>query len=365
MGFETRLQAATSSLQSSGIDALLVTPGADLRYLVGYEAKPLERLTCLVVSAQADPIMVVPALEELAALASPLADLGLDILTWSETEDPIALVASRLAAAQVVALDDHMWAEKVLRFRSAMPKARQVPAGPILGPLRIRKDAEEISALVAAGAAIDSVHEQVSEMLRPGRTEREVGRDIHDAILEAGHAHVDFVIVASGPNGASPHHDVSDRVIREGDAVVIDIGGTMPDGYCSDSTRTYAVGEPDPDFLRMYAILHEAQKAAVESVRPGMTCEGVDAVARDLMDDAGIGDLFIHRIGHGIGLQSHEEPYLVSGNDQVLESGMAFSIEPGFYLDGRFGARIEDIVICTDDGVQPVNHRPHHLQIIG
>ncbi len=365
MGFETRLQAATSSLRGAGIDALLVTPGADLRYLVGYDAKPLERLTCLVVPANSEPIMVVPALEELAALASPLADLGLEILTWGETDDPIALVARRLSSAQVVALDDHMWAEKVLRFRSAMPNAQQVPAGSIIGPLRIRKDVEEIASLVAAGAAIDSVHERVSEMLRPGRSEREVGRDIHDAILEAGHAHVDFVIVASGPNGASPHHDVSDRVIREGDAVVIDIGGTMPDGYCSDSTRTYAVGEPDPDFLRMYSILHEAQKAAVESVKPGMTCEAVDAVARDLMSEAGIGDLFIHRIGHGIGLQSHEEPYLVSGNSQVLEAGMAFSIEPGFYLEGRFGARIEDIVICTDEGVQPVNHRPHHLQIIG
>jgi Xaa-Pro aminopeptidase len=344
---------------------LLITPGADLRYLVGYDAKPLERLTCLVVPADSEPIMVVPALEELAALASPLADLGLEILTWTETEDPISLVAARLSSAQVVALDDHMWAEKVLRFRAAMQGVHQIPAGTFLGPLRIRKDATEIASLKAAGAAIDSVHERISEILRPGRSEREVGREIHDAIIDAGHAHVDFVIVASGPNGASPHHDVSDRIIREGDAVVIDIGGTMPDGYCSDSTRTYAVGEPDPDFLRMYSILLEAQKAAVESVRPGMTCEAVDAVARDLMSEAGIGDLFIHRIGHGIGLQSHEEPYLVSGNSLVLQPGMAFSIEPGFYLEGRFGARIEDIVICTDEGVQSVNHRPHHLQIIG
>ena len=365
MGFRTRLQAAAESIRQASVDALLITPGADLRYLVGYDARPLERLTCLVVPADSEPIMVVPALEELAALASPLADLGLEILTWTETEDPIALVAARLSSAQVVALDDHMWAEKVLRFRAAMQGVHQMPAVAFIGPLRIRKDATEIASLKAAGAAIDSVHERISEILRPGRSEREVGREIHDAIIDAGHAHVDFVIVASGPNGASPHHDVSDRIIREGDAVVIDIGGTMPDGYCSDSTRTYAVGEPDPDFLRMYSILLEAQKAAVESVRPGMTCEAVDAVARDLMSEAGIGDLFIHRIGHGIGLQSHEEPYLVSGNSLVLQPGMAFSIEPGFYLEGRFGARIEDIVICTDEGVQSVNHRPHHLQIIG
>lgn len=359
------MQSATSSMRDAGVDAMLITPGADLRYLVGYDAKPLERLTCLMVSARDEPVMIVPALEELAALASPIADLGLEIVTWAESEDPVALVAKRLGRASTVALDDHMWAEKVLRFRDAMPGVEQVPAGQILSRLRMRKDAEEIAALVAAGAAIDSVHERVSEILRPGRTEREVGREIHDAIIDAGHAHVDFVIVASGPNGASPHHDVSDRVIREGDAVVIDIGGTMPDGYCSDSTRTYAVGEPDPDFLRMYAILLEAQKSAVESVRPGMTCEAVDSVARDLMSEAGIGDLFIHRIGHGIGLQSHEEPYLVSGNALALEPGMAFSIEPGFYVEGRFGARIEDIVICTVEGVQSVNHRPHHLQIIG
>jgi Xaa-Pro aminopeptidase len=359
------VQAARSSLRAAGVDACLITPGADLRYLVGYDAKPLERLTCLLVPADSEPIMIVPALEQLAALASPLAGLGIEIVTWGETDDPIALVADRLRGVTTVALDDHMWAEKVLRLRAAMPGVEQRAAGSLLGALRLRKDDDEIASLVAAGAAIDAVHERVSEILRPGRTEREVGREIHDAIIDAGHAHVDFVIVASGPNGASPHHDVSDRVIREGDAVVVDIGGTMPDGYCSDSTRTYAVGEPDPDFLRMYSILLEAQQAAVESVRPGMTCEAVDAVARDLMAAAGIGDLFIHRIGHGIGLQSHEEPYLVSGNALPLEPGMAFSIEPGFYLEGRFGARIEDIVICTDDGVLPVNHRPHHLQIIG
>lgn len=365
MGFESRLRSAGDALRAEGLDALLITPGADLRYLVGYDAKPLERLTCLVVPAASEPIMVVPALEYLAAMASPLADLGIEIVTWGETDDPIELVAHRLSGARSVAVDDHMWAEKVLRLRDAMPEAHQRAAGTLLGAMRIRKDSDEIAALRAAGAAIDSVHERVGEMLRPGRTEREVGREIHDAIIDAGHAHVDFVIVASGPNGASPHHDVSDRVIREGDAVVVDIGGTMPDGYCSDSTRTYAVGEPDPDFLRMYAILLEAQAAAVASVRPGMTCQAVDAVARDLMTKAGIGELFIHRIGHGIGLQSHEEPYLVAGNARPLESGMAFSIEPGFYLEGRFGARIEDIVICTDEGVESVNHRPHHLQIIG
>lgn len=309
--------------------------------------------------------MVVPALEELAALSSPIPSIGLEILTWGETEDPIALLAARLGAASEIAVDDHMWAEKVLRLRAALPNARQRAAGALLGDLRLRKDAREVEALIAAGAAIDAVHERVPEFLRPGRTEREVGRDIHDAILEAGHGHVDFVIVASGPNGASPHHDLSDRVIREGDAIVVDIGGTMPDGYCSDSTRTYALGEPDPDFLRMYAILQEAQAAAVASVRPGVPCESVDAVARQIMSDAGIGELFIHRIGHGIGLQSHEEPYLVSGNSMPLEPGMAFSVEPGFYLEGRFGARIEDIVICTDEGVQSVNHRPHRLQVIG
>jgi Xaa-Pro aminopeptidase len=361
-----RLDRARSGLLRAGLDALLVTPGADLRYLTGYDAVPLERLTCLVLPAEGQPHLVVPALEEPAAQASPAgrsdtARLGVQITPWQETQDPVALVAGILAGATTVALDDHMWAAKVLAFRSAMPHAKQVLAGPVLSPLRMRKSIAEIAALRSAGAAIDRVHARMGQWLRAGRTEREVGRDIADAILTEGHARVDFVIVASGPNGASAHAEVSDRVLEAGDTVVVDIGGTTAAGYCSDETRTYCLGSPSADIGDYFAVLLAAQIAACEHARPGVTAESVDAAARDLITAAGYGEAFIHRTGHGIGLETHEDPYIVSGNRMVLEPGMTFSIEPGIYLPGRHGARIEDIVAITEEGSERLNLRPREL----
>lgn len=361
--YSRRLAAVGEHARRLGMDAVLVTPGSDLQYLTGYDAIPLERLTCLVVPADGQVSMVVPRLERLAAEASPVGSLGVNIKTWGETEDPHALVASLLPGAARVGLDNHMWSEKVLRLRDAMPQVEQVLAGDVISHLRMRKDAAEVEALLRAGAAIDRVHARVADFLRPGRTEREVGADIADAILLEGHVRVDFVIVGSGPNGASPHHELSDRVIERGDPVVIDIGGTMPDGYRSDCTRTYAVGGAPAEFLERYRVLQEAQAAAVAWARSGVSCESVDAAARDRMDEEGIADLFIHRTGHGIGLETHEDPYIVTGNTLTLESGMAFSIEPGFYMEGQFGARIEDIVITTDDGVLVANNGTHDLVI--
>jgi Xaa-Pro aminopeptidase len=219
----------------------------------------------------------------------------------------------------------------------------------------MRKSAAEVAALRVAGAAIDRVHERIGEWLRPGRTEREVGSDIAAAIVAEGHTTVNFVIVGSGPNGASPHHDIGDRVIERGDAVVVDIGGTTSDGYCSDETRTYVVGGAPDGFAGYYEVLLQAQIAACDAVRPGVTCEAVDAAARRVISDAGYGEFFIHRTGHGIGLEEHEEPYIVAGNSEPLEPGMAFSIEPGIYLPGRHGARIEDIVVCTEQGGERLN----------
>jgi Xaa-Pro aminopeptidase len=359
-----RLAGARSRTAAAGLDALLVTPGPDLCYLTGYEAVALERLTCLLVPAAGAASIVVPLLERAAAEASPIGAEGLEIHTWSETEDPYALVARLLAGARAVALDDHMWAAKVLALRAAMPGVDQRPGGEVLRELRMRKTPREVAALRAAGVAIDSVHARVHEWLKPGRTEREVGADIAGGILEAGHAKVDFVIVASGPNGASPHHEVSDRVIEPGDAVVVDIGGTMPSGYCSDSTRVYAVGAPDSDFLAAYLVLQRAQEAACSWARPGVTCASVDAAARDVIEAAGYGELFVHRTGHGIGLETHEDPYIVAGNDLLLEPGMAFSVEPGIYLPGSHGARIEDILVCTDAGAERLNVRPRELVVL-
>jgi Xaa-Pro aminopeptidase len=363
-GLGERIAGARSGLVQKGFDALLVTPGADLRYLTGYDALPLERLTCLVLRASGEACLVVPALEELAAQASPISRLGLRIVPWQETEDPVALVATILDGATTVALDDHMWAEKVLAFRDFMPHAQQVVAGPLLQHLRMRKSTAEVQALRSAGAAIDRVHARMAEWLRVGRTEREVGRDIYDAIIAEGHVRVDFVIVASGPNGASPHAEVSDRVIQAGDTVVVDIGGTTEAGYCSDETRTYCLGNPPTEASDYYAVLLRAQLAACDHARPGVTAESVDAAARDVITAAGYGEAFLHRTGHGIGLETHEEPYIVAGNSTVLEPGMAFSIEPGIYLPGRHGARIEDIVVVTDDGIERLNQRPRELAVL-
>lgn len=363
--YSRRLDAARASAREQGIDVLYVTPGSDLRYLVGYDAKPLERLTCLVLPSDGDPILIAPALELLAAQASPVGSIGIDIVTWQEHEDAVAIAAIRSGSPRVCGVDDHMWAEKVLRFTAALPDATFVTAGRVVHELRLRKDDAEMDALRAAGHAIDLVHAHVPQVLRAGRTEREVGRDLADLIFQTGHVSADFVIVASGPNAASPHHEVSDRVIEAGDAVVVDIGGTMPSGYCSDSTRTYAVVDVDPQFQQRYDVLQQAQAAARDAVRPGVSCAQIDAAARDVLDAAALGHLFIHRTGHGIGLDTHEEPYIVAGNDRPLEPGMAFSIEPGFYETGRHGARLEDIVMCTATGGESVNHQPRELVVAG
>jgi Xaa-Pro aminopeptidase len=274
------------------------------------------------------------------------------------------MVAEMVAGVRAVGLDDRMWAEKVLRLRAAMPDVEQHRAGPVLTELRMRKSADEVNALRAAGAAIDRVHARMAEWLRPGRTEAAVGRDIAEAIVAEGHAQASFVIVGSGPHGASPHHTPTDRVIEPGDPVVVDIGGRTAAGYCSDETRTYAIGQPPPEFIAAYEVLQQAQDAAVRQVRPGVSAESIDTAARTVLADAGLAEYFIHRTGHGIGLEMHEEPYIVSGNIRSIEAGMTFSIEPGFYLPGRYGARIEDIVVTTDDGVERLNRRPRDLVIL-
>lgn len=359
----TRIDRARAEADRHDIDLMLVTPGADLRYLTGYPALALERLTCLLVPRDGEPRLVVPRLERSAAEA---AGVTVDIVTWDETDDPVALVADLAGDVRTVAVDDHMWASRVFALQRALPRSRLTLGGPVVQTLRMCKDAEEIVALREAADAIDQVHARMGEWLRPGRSEREVGADIARAIVDAGHETVDFVIVGSGPNGASPHHELSDRVLAEGDPVVVDIGGTTAAGYCSDSTRTYVAGSAaPPGFTEAYAVLRRAQQAQREHARPGVTAASVDAVGRDILREASMGDLFIHRTGHGIGQETHEEPYIVEGNDLVLAEGMAFSIEPGFYVDGRWGARIEDIVVCTADGLDVLNTTSRELVALG
>ncbi len=361
-----RLVMAAAAARSAGLSALLLTPGPDLRYVTGYDAQQLERLTCLALpaaGASPAPFLLVPRLELPAAQASPAGRLGLEIVPWDEGADPYVLLGSRLGPVEQVGLSDQMWALMVLRLRDALPGARQALASQALRGLRARKTPAEVAALRAAGAAIDRVHAQVPGWLRAGRTELEVAADIADAMIAEGHARVDFTIVGSGPNAASPHHEASDRVIAPGDAVVVDIGGTMPSGYCSDCTRTYVVGAPPPQFTGYYQVLKEAQDAACAAVRPGVAAEAVDAAARDPIAAAGYGEYFVHRTGHGIGLEAHEHPYIIQGNAEPLLPGNAFSIEPGIY-PGPHGARIEDIVVCTEQGCERLNNATRELVVV-
>ncbi|MFC6012204.1 M24 family metallopeptidase [Nocardia lasii] len=359
-----RLERAVEFMRAAHLDALLITPGPDLRYLIGSAAESFERLTCLVIPADgATPSVIIPKLELASLDDSAAGELGLRIVDWVDGVDPYQLVRSTLHAGSRIAVADAMPALHLIPLAESTT-GLPASATPVLRQARMIKDEAEIEALRRAGAAIDRVHARMGEFLRPGRTEAEVGADITAAILEEGHTEAAFVIVGSGPNGADPHHGMSNRVIEQGDVVVIDIGGPVEPGYYSDSTRTYVLGTPSPEIVEKLAVLEAAQAAAVAAVRPGVTAESIDAAARTVLADAGLADAFIHRTGHGIGLSVHEEPYIVAGNDLVLEPGMAFSIEPGIYFRGEWGARIEDIVVVTEDGVESMNNRPHGLTVL-
>ncbi|QRY83358.1 aminopeptidase P family protein [Tsukamurella tyrosinosolvens] len=363
--YATRLTRAQQLATSAGTP-LVITPGPDLAYLTGIVSESFERLTALVIT-DAGFGLVVPRLELAILKDSSVPGLGeagveLSVLDWVDGDDPYALVLGLLAGATTVAVADAVPALHLVPLLDRGLSARL--ATDVLRRLRMIKDAAELDELRAAGAAIDRVHARVGDFLKVGRTEREVADDIAAAIVEEGHTEAAFIIVGSGPHGADPHHEVSDRVVEAGDVVVVDIGGPLASGYNSDCTRTYAMGEPSEEILEQYALLERAQRASVDAVRPGVSAEAIDAAGRDLLAGAGLGEFFLHRTGHGIGLSVHEEPYIVAGNDIPVEPGMAFSIEPGIYFSGRWGARIEDIVIVTEDGCEPVNTRPHSLTIL-
>jgi Xaa-Pro dipeptidase len=363
-----RLSALAAEAARIGVDAVVIAPGADMRYFAGSAVASHERLTSLIVPSLGRPRMLVPLLERPGWSASPAEQLGLEFITWSDGEDAYARAAALLpGGARVLAVDHYMPAVHALGLQSAIPGSELRLAGEVIAQLRMRKSADEITALQAVGAAIDRVQRRIGEWLKPGRTEDEVAADIAAAIVAEGHERADFVIVGSGPNGASPHHEASDRVIGEGEPVVIDIGGPAPSGYNSDCTRTYVTGgtAADPQVREVYEVVRAAQAAGVAAARPGATAESVDAASRRVIEEAGYGEYFITRTGHGIGLEVHEHPYLVAGNTQVLEPGMAFSVEPGIYLPGRFGVRIEDIVVVGESGPLLCNTAPTTYTVIG
>ncbi|MGV0837930.1 M24 family metallopeptidase [Mycolicibacterium thermoresistibile] len=377
--YANRLRAAAAATAEAGLTGLVITPGYDLQYLTGSRAQTFERLMALVIPATGEPTIVLPRLELAVLKESAVPDLGLTVRDWVDGDDPYRLVADAVGAGRLAAVGAGRLATgssgRLAAVTDSMPALHLLPLAELLGSvpvlatevlrrLRMIKDPAEIDALREAGAAIDRVHARVPEFLLPGRTEAEVAADIAEAIVAEGHSEVAFIIVGSGPHGADPHHDCSDRILQAGDIVVVDIGGPYAPGYHSDCTRTYSIGEPDPEIARRYAALHRAQRTAVEAVRPGVTAEQIDVAARDVLAAEGLAEAFVHRTGHGIGLSVHEEPYIVAGNTLPLQEGMAFSVEPGIYFPGHWGARIEDIVIVTADGAQSVNHRPRELVVV-
>lgn len=359
-----RLRRVTAEAATRGIGALLVTPSADYEYLLGYRAPALERLTCLILPVEAAPTLVLPRLElPLARHAMGALAEELELVPWDETDDPFQLVSSRLVGALRVGLQDQMWSRFVLRLRALLDPAELVDASPAIGAVRRVKQPEEVDRLRAAAAAADEAMRAITAERLSGRTEADVSRRISEVLLAAGHDTADFAIVGSGPNSASPHHEPGERVIEAGDAVVLDIGGTRA-GYCSDTTRTAFVGEPPPDFAALYEVLRLAQAAACDAVAPGVPACDVDRAARRIIDEAGYGAAFFHRTGHGIGMETHEEPYIVDSNGEPLVAGHAFSVEPGIYISGQWGARIEDIVVCTDAGGERLNTNSTELYLV-
>lgn len=355
-----RIHRLQGLMGDRGIDAVVLSEGADLPYFTGYEAMESERLTALVVRAEGEPVLFVPRLEAPRVPSGPFG-----IRAWGELEDPIGLTASTVAGPSRVAVGDHMWSVFLIGLQERWTDASWLPASLVTAGLRVIKDVEEVELLRQAAHDIDRVMARIPGEVRfSGRTERQIARDLAGLTVEEGHDTADFTIVASGPNGASPHHHAGDRVIEPGDLVVCDYGGRR-EGYYSDSTRTFVVGDPSPEQKGVHEVVLAANEVGRATVAPGVACEDIDRAVRAVIEEAGLGKHFIHRTGHGIGLEVHESPYLVEGNSAGLEPGMAFSIEPGVYLAGRLGVRIEDIVVCAESGVDSLNEADRSLISVG
>jgi Xaa-Pro aminopeptidase len=360
--FLARMNRAREEMARHGVDAMILSLGHDMPYLMGYLAMPLERLTMLVIPQHGDASLIIPRLE--APRVHEMSEV-FTMVPWNETEDPVAIAHRLLGSAHTIAVGDQMWSRFLVDLLVHRPSSKYVRSVTVMEALRSRKDAAEIAALVAAGAAADRVAAQLhaGEIPLVGRTEAEVSADISARLIAEGHQKVNFAIVAAGENAASPHHHAGDRVIRHGEIVLCDFGGTM-NGYCSDITRCVHLGEPPADIADAYAVLMKAQAIGVAAGVVGEMCEHVDIATRAVIDAAGYGEYFVHRTGHGIGMEEHEDPYMVNGNRTLIAPGHAYSVEPGIYVPGKWGMRLEDIVVATDNGPQAVNHANHQLVIL-
>jgi Xaa-Pro aminopeptidase len=340
-----RFARLRARMADENVDAVLVGPSADFQYLTGLKPPLPTRLTLLVVPQEGTVQLVTPSLEA----AGHELDRAIEPVPWDDGDDPAAIVAACVDGARRVAVSDRVWARHLLPLLDRLERTDVVPAQPLLGPLRAVKDAGEVDALAEAGRVVSDVVAHLEELEWQGRSEREVAAEIARRMRDVGHEEVSFVILASGPNSANPHGLPTDRRVERGDVVQVDIGGKVG-AYSSDISRVVVVGEPTDEFRRVYEVVVAAHDAALAAVRPGTTAESVDAAARGVIAEAGYGEQFLHRTGHGIGLDEHEEPFIVAGNAEPLQVGHAFSIEPGIYLAGRFGARLENIVAVEESG---------------
>ncbi|GAA1274149.1 aminopeptidase P family protein [Kitasatospora nipponensis] len=364
--FAARMRRATSACTGAGLSGLIITPGPDLFHLTGYRPVAItERITALVLAPGRDPAVLMPTLERPDVERSPAAG-RLTLTDWPDGTDPYPLLASLLPdPAGRYGIADTTWALHLLGLEEVLAQSTYAPLTRALPMLRAVKDEAELARLAAAGEAADRAYGDILQVPFAGRLETEVAADLAASLKRHGHSQVDFTVVGSGPNGANPHHEAGDRRIEPGDTVVLDFGGLL-DGYGSDTTRTVHVGADVPiEVRKVHEVVRLAQQTAFEAVRPGVTCQEIDRVARRVITEAGYGEYFIHRTGHGIGTTTHEPPYLVEGETQELVPGMCFSIEPGVYLPGRFGVRIEDIVTVTATGGRRLNNTPHELGIVG
>ena len=357
-----RIGRVVAEAAARNLDAVVISPSPDLVYLTGYSPMPLERPTLLVLRQGRDPALLVPDLEAPLAATCPAAEV-LELVAWKDGDDPYELAAQLLPVSGHAAACDRLWAVHLMRLQAVVRDLDFRSAGELMGELRCVKDAEELDALRRAAVAADRCFEQILDVGFADRRETDVAADLARLLVDNGHSRADFTIVASGPNSASPHHEPENRVISRGDVVVLDFGGEL-DGYYSDTSRTVVVGEPPEGLPAVFDLVQQAQSAAVATVRPGVLAQDVDRAARDVITTGGLGDRFIHRTGHGIGLEVHERPYMVEGDLTRLKPGMTFSVEPGVYLEGRFGVRIEDIVHVTEAGVERLNRSTRNLRSV-
>ncbi len=355
-----RLTALQRRMQETSVDLAAIGPTANMGYLLGFTPHPDERVCMLLVSRQAARI-VVPSLnqEEVAA------HTDLELIGWADADGPQDALRRALTgwpSPHSLAVDGPMRADFLLHLQQAIPTAKTTPVDWLIAPLRQRKSSDEIAALARAAAQADRAMQAAMDACQPGVTEAAVAWATEAAFRQDGAEAVDFTLIASGPNGAYPHHHSGERRLQEGDAIIIDIGATL-EGYKSDITRMVYMGKPSTEFAKAYAAVLEANERARAAIQPGKTAGEIDAVARNLLESGGYGRYFTHRLGHGIGLEVHEPPWIMAGNTAMLEEGMSFSVEPGVYFAGKFGVRIEDIVVVTGSGVRTLTGFDHSLVV--